>query len=400
MKNNVQATQKVEKAKIQLLLDCPFYATLILETDLIEDNNIFPPTACTNGRWIRYHTDFIDKLSLQQTKGVIAHELKHMAFLHHIRREGRDPIKWNYAADYIVNADLIEEGFQLPDGALVDQQYAGCSTEEVYSKIPDPPMYKITINIDGNGSGEEGEGSSEDSKKGTQWDKHMIGGVVDVPNDKAKGEEEARVKELVTRALQYAKQAGKLPGSLERQMGEMLKPRVHWERLVRNWIATKAKNDYSWRMKNLRVKNYYFPGLYSEELGTIVIAIDTSGSIDQNQYNRFISEVAGLRAQYQFECIFISCDASIQGEPKRYGKYQYLDYHDIKGGGGTSFVPPFTWVRENNIKPIGLIYFTDMYCNDFPDFVPNYDVLWLNYGGRGSKEYTNLPFGKVIDMEL
>jgi len=393
------AKKKIEKAKIQLIIESPFYATLILETQLIEDDKIRPKTACTNGKWLRYHPEYINSITDRQCRSLVAHEILHIAQLHHTRREGRNPVKWNIAADYVVNHILKQDNFEIPPNWLLDSKYDGLATEEIYNKIPDPPEIKIYISGNGNdGEGEgEGKGKGEGEGKGTQG---LDGVVVDADKNTSPGEEEARVKEIVTRGIQQAKREGKLPAELERQMGELVKPRISWERLLHNWINTKAQDDYSWMKRNQRIKKYYMPGLYSEELGTIVITIDTSGSIDTNQYNRFISEVVGLRGKYKFECIFMSCDTRIPKEPKRYNKYQNIDYKDIHGGGGTSFVPPFEWVRKNSTKPVGLIYFTDLYCNDFPNFIPDYDVLWLNYGGRQGRDYTNIPFGKVIDMEV
>lgn len=394
----MSAKDRVEKAKIQLILDSPFYATLILETELIEDDKIRPKTACTNGRWIRYHPEFIESITNKQIKAIIAHELLHLSQLHHTRRAGRKPIKWNVAADYVVNHMLEEDNFELPDGALLDSQYDGLAVEEVYNEIPDPPETKIFI---GSGSGEGNNKEKENENR--DWDNPQQGTegiVVDYDKETSSGEEEARIKELVTRAVQQAKKAGKLPAEVERQMGDMLKPRIAWERLLHNWINTKAQDDYSWIKRNPRINKYYMPGLYSEELGTVIVVVDTSGSIDIQQYTRFISEIVGLRSKYKFECIFMSCDTQIAQEPKRYTKYQNIDYNDIHGGGGTDFVPPFEWVKKHNIKPVGLIYFTDLFCNSFPEHTPDYDVIWLNYSGRQGRDYANVPFGRVIDMDV
>lgn len=387
------AKKKIDKAKIQLIIDSPFYATVILETPLIEDDKIRPKTACTNGKWIRYHPEYVNSLTDKKCRSLLAHEILHIVLLHHIRREGRKPVKWNVAADYVVNHFLEQDNFEIPPDWLLDIKYNELSPEEIYNKIPDPPEIKIYM-----------KGSNGDKKEGEEVEGEGIPGldgiVIDADKDTSFGEEEARVKEIVTRGIQQAKREGKLPFELKRQMEELLKPRIAWERLLHNWINTKAQDDYSWMKRNPRIKNYYMPGLYSEELGTVVIAIDTSGSIDTDQYTRFISEIVGLRSKYKFECIFMSCDTKIPKEPKRYNKHQNIDYQDIHGGGGTSFIPPFEWVKEHNVKPIGLIYFTDLYCNDFPNFMPDYDVMWLNYGGRQGRDFANVPFGKVIDMDV
>ena len=101
--------KKVEKARIHLLLDSPFYATLALELNLVEDNTIFPPTACTDGRTMWFHEKFIEKLSLEQVKTVVAHEILHIAYCHHLRIGTRDHNRWNRACDYSINSILLED---------------------------------------------------------------------------------------------------------------------------------------------------------------------------------------------------------------------------------------------------------------------------------------------------
>jgi predicted metal-dependent peptidase len=65
-----------------------------------------------------------------------------------------------------------------------------------------------------------------------------------------------------------------------------------------------------------------------------------------------------------------------------------------QGGGGTSFVPVFKWIEENDIEPEALVYLTDMY-GDFPSKAPSYPVLW----GSISKGVP-APFGEVVDVPI
>jgi len=358
--------ERVKKARIHLLLDSPFYATLALELKLVKDNTIFPPTACTDGRNLWFHEDFIKSLSIEQIKTVIAHEILHIAYCHHLREEKREHGKWNRACDYSINGILLED-FARVDGMLYDIKYKDKAAEIIYNELKD----------EGGGGLSIGEVTAP------------LEGVNPI-------EEEIRIKENIVRATQYAKAAGKLPSHIERKMTEYLKPKISWERLLANWVDTKARDNYTWMKKNLRIKNYYFPALYSEDLGTIVVAIDTSGSINDELYNRFCSEINGLREKYKFECILISCDSDIKSV-KRFSKYQTLDFSSVNGGGGTRFSPVFNWVQKNAKGVVGLIYFTDLYCSDFPSFKPRYDTVWVNYG---SERYHSPPFGKVIDMEV
>ena len=70
----------------------------------------------------------------------LAHEVMHVVLMHHIRRQERHAEKWNVAADYAINNHLIVNGFILPEGGLVDDQYADMSTEHIYNLLPEPPQ--------------------------------------------------------------------------------------------------------------------------------------------------------------------------------------------------------------------------------------------------------------------
>jgi predicted metal-dependent peptidase len=62
------------------------------------------------------------------------------------------------------------------------------------------------------------------------------------------------------------------------------------------------------------------------------------------------------------------------------------------GGGGTNFSPPFEWVEEEAVQPVGLVYFTDL-AGAFPVVEPDYPVLWLNYGME-----EKAPFGETVSV--
>ena len=149
--------------------------------------------------------------------------------------------------------------------------------------------------------------------------------------------------------------------------------------------------------RNNRIKDYYFPALYSEDLGTIAIAIDTSGSIDNVLYNRFCSEINGLREKYKFKCIVLSCDSAITGS-RIFSKYQKIDFSFVEGGGGTRFTPVFNWIQKNTKGIIGLIYFTDLQCSDYPSTIPPHDTVWMNYDYKNNEYRVEPPFGKTVDM--
>jgi predicted metal-dependent peptidase len=124
------ALDRVAKARAELILDRTFYGVLVSQVEPKLSRQF--PTMATNGKVHFVNPDFIAELTQDEVLGVQAHESEHDARRHHTRRGHRDPKKWNEATDYAINIDLIDEGFTLPKGALVDPKYRGMSAEDIY----------------------------------------------------------------------------------------------------------------------------------------------------------------------------------------------------------------------------------------------------------------------------
>ena len=97
------AAEKITKARAGLVLDLPFFGSLALRLKCKPDETC--QTAWTDGQSIGYNPEFIDPLPLDQVKGLLAHEVMHLACSHHTRRGNRDPKKWNIAGDFAINQD-------------------------------------------------------------------------------------------------------------------------------------------------------------------------------------------------------------------------------------------------------------------------------------------------------
>ena len=321
-----KAREQLAKARAGLILDQPFFGSLALRLDLVEDptNN---PTACTNGKYIRYNPEFIEKLSLEETKGLICHEIMHCANQHQIRRDEREEKRWNVACDYAINPLIVDCGMKLPGEPLLRSEYRDMSAEEVYSKLPEP---------------KEGDGSGAGNDPGG------CGGVEDAPGDggnqaskdqKAQAAQEWKV--AVAQAATQAKAMGELPGAIERIVEEMLEPVLDWRELLRRFVDTTAKNDYSWFPPNRRhIHNgLILPSLRSQELKNVTMAMDTSGSITDEDLKAFEAEVRAIIQDYRANTKVIYCDAKVQNV-EEFDADSPVELHP-KGGGGTDFRPPF-----------------------------------------------------------
>ncbi|MBN2570305.1 MAG: hypothetical protein JXB42_12830 [Deltaproteobacteria bacterium] len=367
----MKAGEKVTKARAGLILDQPFFASLALR--LRVEVNESRETMSTDGKVLAYNSAFVNALPLDQLKGCIAHETMHLACCHHTRRGEREPKKWNVACDYAINQILVDSGMALPDGALIDPAFTGMSADEIYNRIPDCPPE----------SGNDPGGCGEiDDFKGPEGKE---------PSPAEVAQEEQNWKISVVQATQQAKAMGELPGGLERLVSEIVEPKVNWREVLRRFVDQSAKNDYTWTRPNRRYMHsgLYLPALYSNELPPIVIAIDTSGSIDDDLVNQFATEVNAILQDHKTTCNVLYCDTRICGVESFTSDDLPIKFKP-KGGGGTDFRPPFEWVDKQGITPACLIYLTDMYCHRFPE-PPGYPVLWAK-----TEDYGNAPFGEEV----
>jgi predicted metal-dependent peptidase len=381
--------KKLLKARTALVLDEPFFGCLALRMQLVEDASF--ETAAVDGINMYYNPKFIESLTSKELIGVLAHEVLHLALGHLWRQDNRDHDNWNKAADYTINGTLTESGFTLPDGCLLDHKYDDMSAEEIYTSLQNQPKQDGDKNGDGNGSGKPDQSGQSGQKKS---DPGKCGGMIKPKTEADKKEIESTWKAATAAAASMSK--GKLPGNIKRQIDELLNPSVPWHILLRDFVEKSAKNDYDWTRPNKRYINsgFILPSLVSEELPEIIIAVDTSGSIDMKALNHFSAEASNVLSAYDTTVTVIYCDTEVQHE-EVFTRADMPMKMNPKGGGGTKFTPVFDHVNEKGYTPACLIYFTDMY-GDFPKHEPEYPVMWLT----DSKEQT-APFGKVVlfDME-
>lgn len=360
------ASQKLVKARANLVMGHPFFGTLALRLKMIEDPSI--KTAACDGTSIRYNPTFVSNLPLSKVQGLIAHEVMHPAFLHHTRRGSRDMKKWNRACDYSINTILQNAGFDLPEGGCIDPAYAGMTAEHIYTLLPDEPD---DSNGDGGGDGQGNDPGGD-------------GGVSDSPNSQNGGgsqsqhnHEEAEWKVAVAQAAHVAKQTGHLPGDIERMMEELFEPVLPWRNILRRFMTEKCNDDFSWKRGNRRfiAQGLYLPSRLSDDaMGEMVVVIDTSGSIGQKELTEFGSEVKGIVDEVRPSKVrVIYCDARI-AHIDEFGPNDELEFA-AHGGGGTDFRPPFAWLEENQIVPRALVYLTDGY-GPFPEQEPDFPVMW------------------------
>jgi len=162
------ALDRVMKARAELIFTRTFYGVLVGQVAPQMSDKF--PTAATNGRVHFFNPDFINSLPQDEVLGTQAHESEHDARRHGTRRGGRDPKKWNQACDWAINIDLVDQGFKLPKGALIDPRFRGFSAEEIYRirelEEAEEQKRKEQEQAEDESEPDEGEGEPSDNSEG------------------------------------------------------------------------------------------------------------------------------------------------------------------------------------------------------------------------------------------
>ena len=365
-----------------------FFATLALR--LVPEVDWSCGTMATDGRVLAYCPEFVAGLAPDELLGVLVHEVMHNALAHPCRRGSRDPETWNLACDLAVNPLLLEAGFALPAGRVVpgEGQQAhlptGKSAEEYYALLGAP------------NPGSDGPSQPSDSStptKETSDDPGGCGGVRDLGAGPSESRErESEWQAAVAQAEQAAKGRGDLPGGLHRAVAGVLRPAADWRAELREFLSSHAKNDYSWTRPNRRfvARGLYLPGLHSEELGSVVIAVDTSGSIGEAELNAFASEANAILEAFDCTATVLYHDAAVTGVQEWRSTDGPLVLDPV-GGGGTSHRCVFEWLAKSDEAFACVICLTDLETR-FPDEVPDVPVLWAVLGDSARQP----PFGRRI----
>jgi predicted metal-dependent peptidase len=404
MNHQIPSEVRIQKARTTLLLDHPFFGTLLFRLGGAASRSV--ATMATDGVSLFYNPEFVDTLNAAELAGVLAHEVMHPALQHHTRRGDRDRARWNMACDYAINPILLDAGLTLPKDVLIDDRFRGMSAERIYNLIEEDEKQEGSSGPSesqtGDGSGAPGDGSLQSNDAAS--DPHTpstpggVGQVLDAPEPEAESdpsvaEQEREWQIAVQQAETVARVAGKLPGGAVRAMEASQAARVDWRELLRRAWSDTIPSDYSWTRPNRRHvwAGLYLPGITSEGVGEIAIAVDCSGSVSGRQLGLFEAEIRSILDGQQPRLVHVLYfDAAVQ-KVEMYQPGQPVSLSPV-GGGGTDFRPCFDWLAQQAIVPQTLVFLTDL-CGKFPDEAPSYPVVWA------STETRRAPFGEVVPME-
>jgi len=273
------------------------------------------------------------------------------------------------ACDYVINqqiSDIDENGrlIKVPSMALIDKRFRGMDSKQVFDILKQEQ--------------EQGGGQGQGDGEGQPLDDHMWQNAADMPS----AEREALEKAIDQAIRQGEQLAGKLGGTSARSIGALPEPKVDWREQLRDFVTsvTSGRDTSTWRRPNRRwlANNTYMPSPYSEAVGELVIAVDTSGSIDEQAIGEFLAEVVSICDTVNPEKVtLLYWDTAVAAaEVYDQGSYTGLIASTRPaGGGGTDAHCVTDWLTNNNCTPELVIMLSDGYLsNGFPDF--NLPTLW------------------------
>ena len=452
------AIKRYDKIKIWLIQHHAFYGSFLCQMDVGFTVDTY--LACTNGEEILFNPVTFNELADEEIKFMLIHEVQHIAHLHSFRMRERESQLWNIACDYAIN-DLIkrEKDMTMHPSGCWSEKYIDMSPEQIYTLLEQEISQMEPQPEEGEGDGaqgtcqtcggegpqDKGDGSEKPSscpECGKTGDEDQAGSAqqpgkeegritrylglaVDwlhgdlrpAPTDitaMERNELEAKVKRMTTEAAFHARAMGQ-DEIISKQVIDSMAAKTSWQISMQSFVeAAIEKDDYTWA----RPRRRYIPfDMYLPDLGgsrppkAIAVVVDVSGSVAESTLKKFLDELSALvYANQSITYHFYAVDTRIQSKMK-FGIEDMPIQWEVRAGGGTNFRPAFNDIKENDIQISGLIYFTDMYCYDYPSEEPVFPVMWLNWGSidfnedgtveegyHGYGRSYSPPFGTVINM--
>ena len=365
--------KKVDLIRITILLRQDlFFGTLLAGTNIFTKEGT--KTNATDGVEIFLDPKHWENITIEDGVKELIHEAFHIAYLHcdPIRIKNRDFSTWATAGDYVINEEIREMFKGLPPGWLWNVDFKGLTTEQVYAKLVNKNKKDKDCNC---------------------------GGLMPAPSQ----QQMDKVKNQILAAAAIAqKSQGNIPGGVAALITKLKEGTVPWQRILKQWLyegVGKGFDVFCFHKPDRRFieDDVFIPTMVGRRTkGTLVWAIDTSGSISDNELSVFGGELYKLLSTIPgLDLHVMTCDAQVHEVVKIKNPGDILKKIQFKGRGGTSFVPIFDTVAEKRLKPNGLIYLTDL-MGTFPTKKPLYPTLWVSTSPEGLRP----PWGDYLPLKI
>lgn len=364
--------KEVDRAKLTLMEKpgTTFYSSFLSMLNVRISREV--PTAATDGLKIIYNPDFIDSITRPQLLGLTLHEVEHVVNGHCDYKvyENYCHDTLNIAQDHYINLRLLSMGYELPPNGYHDPKYKGMSSMEIYHEL---------------------------IKNGKPQIRPELKDILTPPPGMTPEEHAERVLGNIVKAVIIAEQsndAGSVPGHLQRDLQDILSPKLPWQTILAQYLTEYAAEDYSLRRPNRRfMPDWYLPILHGEGLGHLFMYCDVSGSMSVEDVSEIWSEYSYIIDTMNPVSTHIMTGDTRIILDKTYDQGDFIPEFEYSGGGGTIFEPIMNAIREE--QPVFALLFTDGYFS-----MPNMDgidtdIYWIIKGNPGF----TAPKGEVIHFE-
>lgn len=402
---------EISRASFDLLLKEPFYAHVLAGMPRVISEDLETIGLKWNGQQVQLTVNpewFCNKLGATHRKVSLKHEILHLVFRHLFRPADRFAPLYSIAADLVVNQllhplkplvgwptlEMFPELGLQPD-QTVEVYYAALAElfrkmqQKGYRKGHDESSDDLSKAIESSKSAKalaallRGRGKRGDD---AGWYDGRDG-IIAAAGRYAVGSLLIRAKERMP-----PHQWGSLPAALLSELNLILaerQPKLDWKRVVRIFCASSGCTKIRHTIKRLSKRYGTRPGIKVQRLQRLLLAIDTSASIDQEMIQAFFAEVHGAWKAGATVHV-VECDAEVQRDYRYNGRLPTF----VAGGGGTEFEPVFRWMLDQP-KFDGCIYLTDG-CGPAPTTRPRCKLLWLITGCVVNE----LPYGANFNIEI
>lgn len=399
----MELLQDIAKTTVKLIIQEPFYGHFFTNIQRKSNPKIervsisLSPTASVV---LDVNEAYWATLSLPTKIGSIKHQILHLVFGHvySVNKFG-DSKLFHIAADLVVNQYLSQDQLESNAITLDDFPFLNLKPKEsvdyYYKRLQESPS-DFSENQSGEGDGEsaeENENGLSSNNKESPLGEHESWSVF----EKQSGAEAKITQErLDTYAQMSAKRLkstdfGNLPAELQTYLQEVearLNPVLNWKRVLRLFMQSSQKTYLKSTIKKQSRRYGTFPGIKIKQKQKILIAIDTSGSINEADLGNFFSEIYHVWKQAS-EIKIVLCDTQIHDQYVYKGTAPTV----VGGGGGTDFNPPIEYA--NNYRPDVLLYFTDGHAA-VPKIKSRVPIIWIiSSDGLTANNWYDLPGRKV-----
>ena len=376
---------KIERCYKKMLIEKPFYGLFLLGLSKVIDRSV--DTACVRKRGINcelvINPDYWDSQDDTQQFNLLCHETLHIIFQHMFLWDSFPNKKvLGLATDCEVNSYLNNLDNSWVTHSIWDlpiKQGTKFYYEEIIKQVSHQQQQQ-------SGEGDSGDShGNNDEMPQTKVDHSQWGKDFHECSDAEKQLIQNQINnQIKTAAEQTIKMRGTIPAELQEIVNELLKPKPRifdWKAYFRRMLGS----IYDINIKKTRRKeSVRFPGsagIKHKKKVSILVAVDTSGSVSNEELEDFFSEITYIY-KVGARITILECDARISANYEYTGKWN----GKVHGRGGTDFQPVIDYYRNNKKDYAALVYFTDGECC-IPENVP-VDTIWvITSEGDHNKEY-------------